>query len=137
MTQQTERIMEATVLRRPESFYEVFSRKPGVDKTSTHYCPGCSHGVIHKLIAEAMDDFGIRDRTVFVSPVGCAVFAYYYMKCGNIQAAHGRAPAVATGVRRSAGALSSVTKATGIWRRLAATKFCTRQTAARTSPSFL
>ncbi|MGH7594811.1 MAG: 2-oxoacid:acceptor oxidoreductase family protein [bacterium] len=93
--------MEATVLRRPESFYEVFTRKPGIDKTSTHYCPGCSHGVIHKLIAEAMDDFGIRDRTVFISPVGCAVFAYYYMKCGNIQAAHGRAPAVATGAKRS------------------------------------
>jgi 2-oxoisovalerate ferredoxin oxidoreductase beta subunit len=96
-----EQIMEATVLRRPESLYEVFARKPGVDKSSTHYCPGCGHGVIHKLIAEAMDDFGIRDRTVFVSPVGCAVFAYYYMKCGNIQAAHGRAPAVATGVKRS------------------------------------
>ncbi|MDZ7363279.1 MAG: 2-oxoacid:acceptor oxidoreductase family protein [candidate division KSB1 bacterium] len=93
--------MEATILRRPESLYEVFVRKPGVDKSSTHYCPGCGHGVIHKLIAEAMDDFGIRDRTVFVSPVGCAVFAYYYMKCGNIQAAHGRAPAVATGVKRS------------------------------------
>ncbi len=92
--------MEATILRRPESLYEVFDRKPGADKTSTHYCPGCGHGVIHKLIAETMDDFGIRDRTVFVSPVGCAVFAYYYMKAGNIQAAHGRAPAVATGVRR-------------------------------------
>lgn len=93
--------MEATVLRRPESFYEVFHRKPGADKTSTHYCPGCGHGTIHKLIAEAMDDFGIADRTVFISPVGCSVFAYYYMKCGNIQVAHGRAPAVATGVRRS------------------------------------
>ncbi|MDZ7289071.1 MAG: 2-oxoacid:acceptor oxidoreductase family protein [candidate division KSB1 bacterium] len=93
--------MEATVLRRPESFYEVFSRKPGTDKTSTHYCPGCGHGVIHKLIAEAMDDFGIRDRTIFVSPVGCSVFAYYYMKCGNIQSAHGRAPSVATGVKRA------------------------------------
>jgi 2-oxoisovalerate ferredoxin oxidoreductase beta subunit len=93
--------MEANVLRRPESLYELFNRKPGVDKKSTHYCPGCGHGVIHKLIAEAMDDFGIRDRTVFVSPVGCSVFAYYYMKCGNIQAAHGRAPAVATGVRRT------------------------------------
>jgi 2-oxoisovalerate ferredoxin oxidoreductase beta subunit len=93
--------MEATVLQRPESFYKIFDRKPGADKASTHYCPGCGHGVIHKLIAEALDDFGIRDRTVFVSPVGCAVFAYYYMQCGNIQAAHGRAPAVATGVRRS------------------------------------
>jgi 2-oxoisovalerate ferredoxin oxidoreductase beta subunit len=96
-----EQTMEATVLRRPESFYDVFTRKPGAEKTSTHYCPGCGHGVIHKLIAEAMDDFGIRDRTVFVSPVGCAVFAYYYMKCGNIQSAHGRAPAVATGARRA------------------------------------
>lgn len=93
--------MEATVLQRPESLYEIFDRKPGADKTSTHYCPGCGHGVIHKLVAEALDDFGIRDRTVFVSPVGCAVFAYYYMNCGNIQAAHGRAPAVATGVRRT------------------------------------
>ncbi|MDZ7267710.1 MAG: 2-oxoacid:acceptor oxidoreductase family protein [candidate division KSB1 bacterium] len=93
--------MEATVLRRPASFYEVFNRKPGAEKTSTHYCPGCGHGTIHKLIAEAMDDFGIADRTVFISPVGCAVFAYYYMKCGNIQVAHGRAPAAATGVRRA------------------------------------
>lgn len=93
--------MEATVLQRPESLYQTFVRKPGADKSSTHYCPGCGHGVVHKLIAEAMDDFGIRDRTVFVSPVGCAVFAYYYMNCGNVQAAHGRAPAVATGVRRT------------------------------------
>ncbi len=92
--------MEATVLHRPDSFYETFTRKPGADKTSTHYCPGCGHGTIHKLIAEAMDDFGIRDRTVFISPVGCAVFAYYYFKCGNVQVAHGRAPAAATGVRR-------------------------------------
>jgi len=92
--------MEATTLHRSASIYEVFKRKPGADKTATHYCPGCGHGVLHKLIAEAMDDFAIRDRTVFVSPVGCAVFAYYYMNCGNVQAAHGRAPAVATGVRR-------------------------------------
>lgn len=93
-------MMDTNVLQRSESFYEVFARKPGADKQATHYCPGCGHGVIHKLIAEAMDDFGIRDRTVFVSPVGCAVFAYYYMRCGNVQAAHGRAPAVATGVKR-------------------------------------
>jgi 2-oxoisovalerate ferredoxin oxidoreductase beta subunit len=72
-----------------------------VEKTSTHYCPGCSHGVLHKLIAEAMDDFGIRERTVFVSPVGCSVFGFYYFNCGNVQAAHGRAPAVATGIKRS------------------------------------
>lgn len=92
--------MEATILHRPESLYEVFERKPGAEKGATHYCPGCGHGVVHKLIAEAMDDFALRDHTVFVSPVGCAVFAYYYMNCGNVQAAHGRAPAVATGLKR-------------------------------------
>lgn len=92
--------LETTVLRRPQSFNEIFARKPGVDKSSTHYCPGCGHGVVHKLIAEALDDFYARERTVFVSPVGCSVFAYYYMNCGNVQAAHGRAPAVATGLKR-------------------------------------
>lgn len=92
--------MEATILHRPESLYEVFERKPGAEKSATHYCPGCGHGVVHKLIAEAMDDFTLREHTVFVSPVGCAVFAYYYMNCGNVQAAHGRAPAVATGLKR-------------------------------------
>ena len=94
-------VNEQVVLKWPESLYDEFERKPGTAKKATHYCPGCSHGVIHKLIAEAMDDFGIRERTVFVSPVGCSVFGYYYFNCGNLQAAHGRAPAVATGVRRS------------------------------------
>lgn len=91
---------EQTVLKWPESLYDVFHRKPGDEKQATHYCPGCGHGVLHKLIAEAMDDFGIRERTVFVSPVGCSVFGYYYFNCGNFQAAHGRAPAVAAGVKR-------------------------------------
>ena len=59
------------------------------------------HGVLHKLIAEAIDDLGIQDRTVMISPVGCAVFAYYYFDTGNIQVAHGRAPAVGTGVSRA------------------------------------
>lgn len=90
-----------TVLSWPESLYGNFERKPGEEKTSTHYCPGCSHGVLHKLIAEAMDDFGIRERTIFVSPVGCSVFGFYYFNCGNFQAAHGRAPAVATGIKRA------------------------------------
>jgi 2-oxoisovalerate ferredoxin oxidoreductase beta subunit len=66
-----------------------------------HYCPGCGHGIVHKMIAEALEDFGITDRTIFVSPVGCSVFAYYYFDTGNIQAAHGRAPAVATGIKRT------------------------------------
>jgi len=64
------------------------------------YCPGCSHGVLHKMIAEAIDDFRIADRTILLSPVGCAVFMYYYFDVGNIQASHGRAPAIATGVKR-------------------------------------
>ncbi len=84
----------------PDSFYDEFERKDG-DKSTTHYCPGCGHGNVHKYVAEALDDFGIRERTVFVSPVGCSVFAYYYFDVGNIQAAHGRCPAVATGVKRA------------------------------------
>jgi len=86
---------------RPAGLYETFDRKVGKDKKTTHYCPGCSHGVVHKLIAEAMVDLKIQDRTIFISPVGCAVFAYYYMDAGNVQASHGRAPAVGTGLARS------------------------------------
>jgi len=93
--------MRKEILQKPESFYDTFFRKPGANPQSTHYCPGCGHGVIHKLIAEAIDDFGIQDRTILISPVGCSVFAYYYFKCGNVQAAHGRAPAVATGLKRA------------------------------------
>ncbi len=93
--------MAKEILEKPESFYGEFTRKPGANPESTHYCPGCGHGVVHKLIAETMDDFGIREKTVFVSPVGCSVFGYYYFKCGNVQAAHGRAPAVATGIKRA------------------------------------
>ena len=86
---------------KPASFYEEFERKSGPQTKTTHYCPGCGHGNIHKLIAEAMDDCGIADRTVFISPVGCSVFGYYYFDCGHEQAAHGRAPALATGVKRT------------------------------------
>ncbi|MFQ5751821.1 MAG: 2-oxoacid:acceptor oxidoreductase family protein [bacterium] len=93
--------MTKEILQKPESIYQKYFRKPGTDPLSTHYCPGCGHGVVHKLIAEAMDDFSIRERTIFVSPVGCSVFAYYYFNCGNVQVAHGRAPAVATGIKRA------------------------------------
>lgn len=93
--------MVRETLQKPVSFYDTFFRKPGANPQSTHYCPGCGHGVIHKLIAEAMDDFGIQDKTILISPVGCSVFAYYYFDCGNVQAAHGRAPAVATGIKRA------------------------------------
>jgi len=87
-------------LEKPKSFYDEFTRK-GPGQKVTHYCPGCGHGTAHKLIAEAIDEFGIQDRVVFCSPVGCSVFAYYYFDTGNIQCAHGRAPAVATAVRRT------------------------------------
>ena len=70
-------------------------------KHQTHYCPGCGHGVAHKLIAEAIEDLGLQDQTIFVSPVGCSVFAYYYFDVGNVQVAHGRAPAAATGLKRA------------------------------------
>jgi len=93
--------MKNNILDRAESFYNKFERKPGADKMTTHYCPGCGHGVLHKLIAEALDDFGVRERTIFVSPVGCSVFAYYYFNVGNVQAAHGRASAVATALKRA------------------------------------
>ncbi len=82
------------------TFYDSFFRRDELQH-QTHYCPGCGHGVIHKLIAEAIDQLGVQDRTILISPVGCSVFAYYYFDVGNVQAAHGRAPAVATGVKRA------------------------------------
>ena len=81
-------------------FYSVYERKAEL-KQQTHYCPGCGHGIAHKLIAEAIEDLGLQDRTIFVSPVGCSVFAYYYFDVGNVQVAHGRAPAAATAIKRT------------------------------------
>jgi 2-oxoisovalerate ferredoxin oxidoreductase beta subunit len=81
-------------------FYDRYERK-GELQHQTHYCPGCGHGVVHKLVAEAVADLGLQDKTIFVSPVGCSVFAYYYFDCGNVQAAHGRCPAVATALKRA------------------------------------
>ena len=81
-------------------FYPKFDRHAhgeGIKGNATHYCPGCGHGLAHKYLAEAIDELGIQDRTVAVSPVGCSVFLYYYLDVGNTQAAHGRAPAVAIG----------------------------------------
>jgi 2-oxoisovalerate ferredoxin oxidoreductase beta subunit len=81
-------------------FYERFDRHAGgegLNGQSTHYCPGCGHGLVHKYLADAIEELGVQDRTVAISPVGCAVFLYYYLDVGNVQAAHGRAPAVALG----------------------------------------
>jgi 2-oxoisovalerate ferredoxin oxidoreductase beta subunit len=84
----------------PTSFYDKFERKGG-DKFSTHYCPGCGHGQVHKFVAEAIDDFGMQDQSIFISPVGCSVFAFYYFDVGNVQVPHGRCPAAATGLKRA------------------------------------
>jgi 2-oxoisovalerate ferredoxin oxidoreductase beta subunit len=81
-------------------FYERFLRHDhaaGLKARSTHYCPGCGHGLVHKYLAEAIEELNVQDRTIAVSPVGCAVFLHYYLDVGNTQAAHGRAPAVALG----------------------------------------
>lgn len=83
-----------------EVFYPEYERKSDL-KHQTHYCPGCGHGVAHKLIAEALEDLKLQDDTILVSPVGCSVFAYYYFDVGNVQVAHGRAPAAATGLKRA------------------------------------
>ncbi len=82
------------------AFYELYKRKSELQQ-QTHYCPGCGHGIAHKLIAEALTELGVQDRTILVSPVGCSVFAYYYFNVGNVQVAHGRAPAAATALKRS------------------------------------
>jgi 2-oxoisovalerate ferredoxin oxidoreductase beta subunit len=85
---------------KPSVFYDLYERKADL-KQQTHYCPGCGHGIVHKLIAEALQDLGVQDNTIFVSPVGCSVFAYHYFDVGNVQVAHGRAPAAATGLKRA------------------------------------
>jgi len=82
------------------AFYDVFERHDHAEHLkgqSTHYCPGCGHGLVHKYLAKAIEELGIQDRTIAISPVGCSVFLYYYLDVGNSQAAHGRAPAVALG----------------------------------------
>ncbi|MBT4033844.1 MAG: 2-ketoisovalerate ferredoxin oxidoreductase [Candidatus Marinimicrobia bacterium] len=93
--------MSVKILGKSEGFYDTYERRPGSNKEQTHYCPGCGHGILHKLIAEALTDYEVAENCIFVSPVGCSVFAYYYFNAGNIQSAHGRAPAVATGVKRA------------------------------------
>jgi len=85
---------------RARAFYGRYERKEELQH-QTHFCPGCGHGAVHKMLARAIDELGVQDRTIMVGPVGCAVFTYYYFDVGNVQAAHGRAPAVATAMKRS------------------------------------
>jgi 2-oxoglutarate ferredoxin oxidoreductase subunit beta len=83
-------LVESLVYRKPESLTD----------TATHYCPGCTHGISHRLIAEVIDEMGVREDTIGIAPVGCAVFAYNYFNMDFAEAAHGRAPAMATGLKR-------------------------------------
>ena len=78
----------------------VFQKPKALTDVPLHYCPGCPHGIIHRLVAEAIDELGIEGQTIGVAPVGCAVMAYDYFACDMIEAPHGRAPAVATGIKR-------------------------------------
>ena len=79
----------------------VFEKPKALADVKLHYCPGCTHGIIHRLVAEAIDELGIEGKTIGIAPVGCSVFAYNYFNCDMVEAAHGRAPAVATGVKRA------------------------------------
>lgn len=79
----------------------VFEKPKALADCELHYCPGCTHGIIHRLVAECIDELGVEGKTVGVAPVGCAVFAYNYFNCDMVEAAHGRAPAVATGLKRA------------------------------------
>lgn len=78
----------------------VFEKTKGLTDVPFHYCPGCTHGIVHRLVAEVMEELGVLDKAIGVAPVGCAVFAYEYFNCDMQEAAHGRAPAVATGIKR-------------------------------------
>ena len=84
-------VIEKLVYQRPES----------LTTTHTHYCPGCTHGIAHRLVAEVLDELGLRERTLGIAPVGCSVLAYYYFNVDFAEAPHGRAPAMATGMKRS------------------------------------
>jgi 2-oxoglutarate ferredoxin oxidoreductase subunit beta len=78
----------------------VYQRPESLTDVSTHYCPGCTHGIAHRLVAEVLDEMDVREKTIGVAPVGCSVFAYNYFDCDFVEAAHGRAPAMATGIKR-------------------------------------
>ncbi len=78
----------------------VYQKSKGLTDAELHYCPGCTHGIVHKLVAESLEELGLLDTTIGVAPVGCSVFAYNYFNCDMHEAAHGRAPAVATGIKR-------------------------------------
>src|SRR5574344_2444327 len=90
--------MSAKAIIKPENL--VYTKTKVLNDRPMHYCPGCSHGVVHKLVAEVIYEMGIQEQTIGVAPVGCAVFAYNYLEVDFQEASHGRAPAVATAIKR-------------------------------------
>ena len=78
----------------------IYEKPRSLSDVNFHYCPGCGHGVVHRLICEVIDELNINDKTIAVVPVGCAVMSYDYFECDAVESAHGRAPAVATGIKR-------------------------------------
>lgn len=88
------------MLAEPKTADLIYKRPESLSQTATHYCPGCTHGVAHRLVAEVLDEMGLREKTIGVAPVGCSVFAYNYFNTDYVEAAHGRAPAMATGIKR-------------------------------------
>jgi 2-oxoglutarate ferredoxin oxidoreductase subunit beta len=92
--------MATVTFEAPANMELVFRRPESLTEAHTHYCPGCTHGTIHRLVAEVLDELEVRERTVGIAPVGCSVLAYYYFNVDMAEAAHGRAPAMATGIKR-------------------------------------
>jgi len=114
----------------------IFARPDALSERVTHYCPGCTHGIIHRMVAEVLDELGVRESAVGIAPVGCSVLAYNYFACDFQEAAHGRAPALATGVKRARpeltvftyqgdGDLASIGTAEIIWAANRGEKICT------------
>ena len=111
--------INVTAAGRRRRMKKIFGYPRALSPKRTHYCPGCTHGIIHRLVAEAIDDLGIQERTIGIAPVGCAVLAYEYFDVDFLEAAHGRAPAVATGVKRvHPEAIVFSYQGDGIWPRL-------------------
>lgn len=90
--------MDVNEIIKPENL--VYDKPRLMNDNPMHYCPGCSHGVVHKLVAEVIDEMGMEEQAIGIAPVGCAVFAYNYIDIDWLEAAHGRAPAIATAVKR-------------------------------------
>ena len=116
----------------------VFERPKALLDVPTHFCPGCGHGIVHRLVCEVIDEMGIEGETIGVVPVGCSVMSYNYFGCDVIEAPHGRAPAVATGVKRTnPDKMVFSYQATATWLPLVPQRLYTSELVARTSSSSL